>query len=535
MQPDKYTVPCVIKACAAVSVLQDGRRVHSFAIRNGFGSDVVVESALVDMYIKCGSVDDACQVFNKMSQRDVVSWTGMISGYAQSGYGNEALGLFRQMQGADVRPDPVTIASVLPACTHYSALQQGQEIHGFMIRNGFESSVILESALVDMYAKCRSIEDAQRLFDNMSQRDVVSWNAMITGYSLNGLEHEALKLFDQIKLSGIKPNQVTIAGVLSACAHLEDLQQGKHVHDYIITSGFEPDVIVMNALVAMYAKCGNTEEGYRQFESMSEKDLILWNTMIAGYTLNGHCEDAIKLFCKMQLANETPNSITITSVLPACAHLVFVKLGEMIHGYLIRRGFESDVSVGSSLLYMYGKCRNMESARKVFDSMSQRDVISWNVMIAGYAQNGNCNLALTLICQMHGEDMKPNSITVASVLSACGYLAALQQGKEIHNFTLRNEFELDIFVGTALIDMYAKCGSIKDARLVFDQMSEKDVVSWTAMIPGYAIHGHGEDALTLFYQMQHAGLKPDHITFTAVLSACSHAGLIVEGCKTLVA
>eukprot|EP01018_Ginkgo_biloba_P022394 Gb_02038 [translate_table: standard] len=529
MQPDKFTLPSVIKACAGLAALQEGKQVHHFIIRSAFESDVFVESALVDMYTKCGSIVDARQVFDKMAQKDAVSWTGMIAGYTQNGHSDQALKLFREMLLAGVKPDQLTIASVLPACTHSTALQEGQEIHSFIIRIGFLPDVILESALVDMYAKCRRIQDACKVFEKMFHRDVVSWNAMITGYAQNGHGVEAVKLFNQIQPAGIKPNRVTIASVLSVCANLEDLQQGKDIHDYIIRNEFEDDVVVRNALVAMYAKCGSTKDACQVFDSTSQRDLVSWNTMIACFAQNGYCNEAIKLFYEMQLADAAPNEITITSVLPACASLASLKRGMEIHGHIVRRGFESDVGVGSTLIDMYAKCRNMESAQQVFGNMFQRDVITWNAMIAGYALNGHCGMALKLIHEMQMADMKPNPITIASVLPACGYVATLQQGKEIHNFIVRTEFELDIFVGSALVDMYAKCGSIKDARKVFDQMSERDVVSWTAMISGYAIHGHGEDALILFCQLQHEGLKPDQITFTAVLSACSHAGLVDEG------
>eukprot|EP01018_Ginkgo_biloba_P025793 Gb_04079 [translate_table: standard] len=529
IEPDKFTFPVVLKACAGLLALEQGKEIHYHIVRYGFESDVYVGNALIDMYAKCGSMDDGRHVFDKMSARDVVSWTAMIAGYAQNGRANEALTAFHHMQLAGMRPDSVTMVSVLSACAHLGALERGSWIHDYIIKNGLDSDVFVQTALVDMYINRGKVENACQLFTKMSKRDVVSWNALIAGYTQTGYANEALTLFTEMQLADVKPNSTTMLSVLSACAQLGALQQGKWIHDYIVSCGFEADVSVGNSLVAMYAKCGRIEVARRVFDKMSERNVVSWSAMIAGYAQNGRASEALTLFNQMQLSSVNPNSITMVTVLSACAHLGALQQGKWVHEYIVRCGFESDICVENALMAMYTKCGSIEFARQLFNKMCKRNVVSWSAMIAGYAQNGHANEALTLFHHMQSADVKPNCVTIVSALSACAHLAALQQGKCIHNYILLNGFDSDVSVETALIDMYAKCGCVEVASRLFDKMPEKDIVSWNAMIAGYGMHGRGEDALAMVSQMQQTGMKPNHITFLGVLSACSHAGLVDEG------
>eukprot|EP01018_Ginkgo_biloba_P030316 Gb_23088 [translate_table: standard] len=531
IQPDNFTFTFVLKACAGLSSLERGKQIHDHIIVGGFESDVFVGNALVNMYAKCGSINDAYQVFDKMAKRDVVSWNAVILGCAQNEKPEAALEFFSQMQLAGVKPSTFTIVSVLPACGQLEILQQGKEIHGYIIKNGIELEGFVGNALIAMYCKCGSVKDGQQLFDKMYRKDVVSWNAIIAGFAQNGYIREAVQVFRGMRMSGMKPDKVTIATILPACAHVAALQQGKEIHDYIIRNEFVLDAFVGSALIDMYAKCGSIEVARQVFDKVLERNAVTWTAMITGYVQNGYDHEALKLFEQMQLAGSTPTPVTVGSVLQACGHLADLHLAKDIHDYIIRSGFESNVFVGNALIDMYAKCRKIEYACRVFDNMSIRDVVSWNAMIAGYSQNGDTNNALKLFRQMHLKGVKSNIVTITIILPACACVAALKQGKEIHNYIIKNGFDSDVFVRSALIDMYAKCGNVEIARQEFDKLSERDVVSWNAMIAGYGMHGHGKDALKLFHHMQEAGMKPDHITFVAVLSACSHAGLVNEGCQ----
>eukprot|EP01018_Ginkgo_biloba_P030770 Gb_22711 [translate_table: standard] len=516
----------LLQECVNVKAL---KQVHAQMLVLGFEQNVFLGTRLVSMYAMYGSLENARLVFDKINERNGFLWNAMIRGYAWTGFSEDALALYKQMQHSGIQPDNFTYSFVLKACAGLSALQEGKEIHYHIIKSGQKSNVFVSTALIDMYAKCGSIELARQLFDKMSFKNVVSWSAMITGYAQNGHVNEALTLYRQMQLADLTPNSVTVVSFLSACAHSTALKQGKWIHGYIIKSGLESEVSVGNALLDMYAMCGCLENARQVFHKMSDRDVVSWSAMIARCAQNGRSNEALILFHQMHVVDVKPDSITMASVIPAFAHLAALQQGKGIHAYIIRSGFESAVSVHNALIDMYAKCGSIEVARCCFDKMFRKDVVSWTAMIAGYAQNGHAIEAIELLYQMQLTGVTPNSVTVVSVLPACAHLAALQQGKWIHAYTIRNGYESDISIGNALIDMYGKCGSIKIARILFDKMYERDVVSWNAMIAAYGMHGHGEDALALFTQMQITGMKPDHVTFIGVLTACRHAGLVDEG------
>eukprot|EP01018_Ginkgo_biloba_P036294 Gb_10035 [translate_table: standard] len=635
---DSYTYDSFLQTCSNMKALAEGREVHDNILISGFKQNVFLLTKVVIMYIKCGSVEDARQVFDEIPERNLFSWNAMIGGYSRHGPAEEAFALLRQMQVGGMKPDAFIIASVLPACAALEALEHGKEIHAYIIRSELEDDVFVGSGLVDMYAKCANIENARQVFDKMSHRNVVSWNSMIAGYAQIARFDEALKLFSHMELAGSKPNAITFNSMIAGYAQNGHGYEALNLFGQMQLVGIKPDVITWNAMITGCVQNGQCEEALDLFQQMQlaglKPNVISWNSMIGGYAQNGRGNEALAFFRQMQLAGVKPNLVTTVSVLSACARLAALKQGKEIHNYIIRSGIESDVFVGNALIDLYTKSGNIEDACQHFDKMSHRnviswtamissyaqgghgdqalklfsqmqlagiepnvitwnaliagyaqngygdealklfhlmqqagvtpDVISWNAMVAGHAQNGHCDEALTLFRKMQVEgvtpnvitwsamiagyvqngyaeealkffsemqlaDVKPNRVTLVSVLPACARLSALQKGKEIHNAIIRRQFELDVSAGNALIDMYAKCGSIEDGRKVFENMYQRDVVSWNAMIVGYGTHGHGEAALMLFHQMQQAGMKPDHITFIGVLSACSHAGLVDEG------
>eukprot|EP01018_Ginkgo_biloba_P019490 Gb_31546 [translate_table: standard] len=416
--------------------------------------------------------------------------------------------------------------SLLQACTDTKALEQ---VHAHLLTIGLNQSQFIMNTLVSMYAMCGSLDNARLVFEKLNNRNVFAWNVMIRGYVTNGICEEALTLYYQMQHAGIQPDNFTFPFVVKACAGVISLKTGKEIHDHIIRNGFGLDVFVGTALIDMYGKCGCIETASHVFDKMSTRNVVSWNSIIVAYVQNGHANEALKHLNQMQLADMKPDSATMVSVLPACAQLAALQQGKRIHGVIVRRGFESDVFVGTALIDMYAKCGCIEVSRRLFDNMFKRDVVSWNAIIAGYAQNGQAAEALTLFNQMYVGSMKPNSATMVNVLPACAHLTTLQHGKLIHSYIVKSGFDLDVSVGNSLIDMYAKCGSIEIAHKLFDKMSKRDVVSWNTIIAGYGMHGYGEDAIEYFSQMQQTVMKPDHITFICVLSACSHAGLVEKG------
>ncbi|KAJ7568880.1 hypothetical protein O6H91_01G051500 [Diphasiastrum complanatum] len=529
VQADNVTFAVLLKACASIAALEQGKQLHLDIIRSGFELDEIVGNTLVDMYAKCGCIEDARQVFNNMHERDVVSWNVIIAGYAQQGLGKEALALYDQMKQEGLPLDDVTYVVLLKACASIAALEVGKQLHKGIIKSGFESDAIIGNTLVDMYAKCGCVEDARQMFNNMHDKNVVSWTAMIAGYAQQGLGKEALALYEQMKKEGVQPNNITYIVLLKACASIAAMEQGKQLHLDIIKSGFQSDVIVGNTLVDMYAKCGCIQEASQVFNSMQERNLVSWNVMIAGYVEQGLGKDALALYERMKQEGLQPDDFTHVVLLKACASIAALEVGKQLHLDILKKGIESDAIVANTLVDMYAKCGQIEDARQVFNSMHERNVVSWTAMIAGYAQQGLGKEALILYKQMKQEGVQPNNVTYVVLLKACASIAALEQGKQLHLEIIESGFESDVTVGNVLVDMYVKCLCIEDARQVFNNMHERNVVSWNAMIMAYAQPGLGKEAVTLLEQMQREGFKPNEVSYINVISACSHSGLVDKG------
>ncbi|XP_057858010.2 pentatricopeptide repeat-containing protein At3g12770 [Cryptomeria japonica] len=431
---------------------------------------------------------------------------------------------------SDISLNPNIFASLLQECSHVKSVEQ---LHTQILITGLHQNHHLATKLVSIYAKHGFMEIARQLFDKIPTRDNLLWNVMIKGYAINGICDESLHLFYKMKEENLQPDRYTFSFVLKACAYLSALQEGKEICDEVVSAGLALDASVGVSVISMYAKCGRVDDARQVFDNISERNVVSWNAMISGYVWNGRANEALEVYHQMQKENVKPNRNTFVSILRACVDSKNVEQGKKIHEEIRKSEVELDVVLSTVLIDMYSKCKNMEFAREMFDKMYRRDMVLWSAMIMGYAHSGHANEALRFFNQMLQEDFKPDLITMSSALAACAHLSALRGGKSIHGYIVRSELKADAFVSTAtaLIDMYAKCGSLELARHVFEIMPKRNTVSWNVMIRGYGMHGYGENALELYLQMQENGMKPDEVTFTNLLSACSHAGLVSEGRK----
>ncbi|XP_027360150.1 pentatricopeptide repeat-containing protein At5g16860 [Abrus precatorius] len=478
--PDHYTFPFVFKACADLPSLSLGASLHAAISRSGFASNVFVCNAVVAMYGKCGALPHAHNMFDELCRRgiqDLVSWNSVVSATMWASDATTALALFRKMTNVHwISPDVVSLVNILPACASLSASLHGKQVHGFAIRSGLVDDVFVGNAMVDMYAKCGKMEEANKVFQRMKFKDVVSWNAMVAGYSQAGRLGLALSL-------------------------IEKMQEG-----------------------------------------IIKLDVVTWTAVIAGYAQRGQGCEALDVFRQMCNCGSRPNVVTLISVLSACASVGALLHGKETHCHAIKFILnldghypgDDDLMVINGLIDMYAKCQSTEVARMMFDSVSpkERDVVTWTVMIGGYAQHGDANHALQLFSEMFKMDnsIKPNDFTISCALMACARLAALRFGRQIHAYVLRNHYDSIVrFVANCLIDMYSKSGDVDTAQIVFDNMPERNAVSWTSLMTGYGMHGRGEDALRVFDEMRKVPLVPDGITFLVVLYACSHAGMVDHG------
>ncbi|XP_024973154.1 pentatricopeptide repeat-containing protein At4g21065-like [Cynara cardunculus var. scolymus] len=306
------------------------------------------------------------------------------------------------------------------------------------------------------------------------------------------------------------------------------IQPGRQLHAHLCLIGLGYDTILATKLVDLYCSCNYLSNAHQLFDRISKRNVFLWNVLIRGYAWNGPYNAAVSLYYEMIENGVVPDNFTFPFVLKACSNLSAIGVGRDVHDHVVRTGWETDVFVGAALIDMYAKCGNVGSARQVFDKILERDVVMWNSMLAAYAQNGHPDDCLILCGEMAVNGVRPTVATLVTSISAAADTAALPQGRELHGYSWRQGFEFQDKVKTALVDMYAKSGSVTVARNLFEWLSEKRVVSWNAMITGYAMHGHAMEALDLFKKMAREA-QPDHITFVGVLSACNHGGLLTEG------
>ncbi|KAJ7522322.1 hypothetical protein O6H91_18G006400 [Diphasiastrum complanatum] len=529
VNPDGITYVSILKACGSIAALELGRSVHDQLSEEELQADLILANALIDMYAKSGTLDEARKVFDKLQHRDVVSYNVLIVGYAQHGLGEQAVEVFENMKEEGISPNVVTFVSVLKVCGCIGCLNQGELIHAQIIEQGYEEDLHVSKSLIDMYFKCGSLDEACKVFTKLPVRNVLLWNTFTAGYVQHGLNLEALQIFHQMQWSGTRPDCGTFAVVLKACSNLQAIEKGKAIHAQIIDMGLESDVSIGNILIEMYGKCGRLNEAWEVFDRLPVNDMLSWNVLITGYVENGFYEQALKLFDILLSKGMAPNEIMCLSILRACGNMVNKKYGQSVHNLIIQSDYATDKFLGSALVDMYIKCDSLNEAHEVFESYSDRDVVLWNVMIAGYVHRGLGHRVFDLFKRMLQEGVRPTCITFLSILKACGNAAILNEGKFIHSEIVKNGFQLNLSVGNALIDMYCNCGSLDDAQHLFDSFPERDPISWNAMIAGYAQHGLAEQALQCFGKMLQEGVKPNEATFVSVLSACSHGSLLEDG------
>ncbi|KAG5386667.1 hypothetical protein IGI04_038137 [Brassica rapa subsp. trilocularis] len=513
------------------SSLEDLRRVLPLVFKNGLSQEHLFQTKLVSLFCRYGSVVEAARVFDAVDVKLDVLYHTMLKGYAKVPDLDKAVSFFVRMRCDDVEPVVYNFTYLLKACGDEAELGVGKEVHGLLVKSGFSLDLFAMTGLENMYAKCRQVHEARKVFDRMPERDLVSWNTMVSGYSQNGLARMALEMVALMCEENLKPSFITVVSVLPAVSALGLIRIGKEIHGYAMRAGFDSLVNVSTALVDMYAKCGSLNTARRIFDGMLEKNVVSWNSMIDAYVQNENPKEAMVVFQKMLDEGVKPTDVSIMGALHACADLGDLERGRFIHKLSVELDLDRNVSVVNSLISMYCKCKDVDTAASLFGKLRTRTLVSWNAMILGFAQNGRPIEALNYFSQMRAWTVKPDTFTYVSVITALAELSVTHQAKWIHGVVMRNCLDKNVFVATALVDMYAKCGAITTARKVFDMMSERHVTTWNAMIDGYGTHGIGKAALELFEEMRKGNVKPNGVTFLSVISACSHSGLVEAGVK----
>ncbi|CAL0311380.1 unnamed protein product [Lupinus luteus] len=456
------------------------------------------------------------------------------------------------------------ISSLLLACIKVKSLPLGKQLHAQTISLGFHQHPILVARLVSFYSNVDFIADARVVVEKSSTLDPLHWNMLISAYVRNSLFVEAISAYRKMLSKQVKPDDFTYPTVLKACAELLDCDTGMEIHKSIEASSIGWSLVVHNALVSMYGRFGELEVARHLFDNMSVRDAVSWNTIISCYASRGMWGEAFQLFGRMQeeciemniiiwntiaggclhsanfkgalqLLSQMRSSIHLDNValvigLNACSHIGALKLGKEIHGHAVRTCLDRFENIKNALITMYSRCKDLRHAYMVFHRMEEKGLITWNSMLSGYAHLDQSEEVSFLFREMLHKGVEPNFVTIASVLPLCARIANLQHGKEFHCYIMkREEFKNYLLLWNSLIDMYARSGKVLEARRVFDSLSTRDEVTYTTMILGYGMKGDGEIALRLFEDMCKFNVKPDHVTMVAVLTACSHSGLIAQG------
>ncbi|CAL5369500.1 unnamed protein product [Camellia sinensis] len=517
---DNFTFPFVIKACSALGALQIGKGLHCSVLRNGFGDNLVVQTALVDLYAKCDQMGSARRLLDRISQPDLVPWNALISGYSLNGLNEEVFHVFQEICAMGFKPNVSTLASTIPVCTRLGYLHMGKSLHGFAVKLGYFLDEYLIAALISMYAGGGDFDVGRKLFDCLLEKNVTIWNAMISAYTQNQKPNEAFALFKQMLQANVQPNMITFLSIIPSCECFGCILYGESLHTCAVKHGLVDQLPVMTAILSIYAKLGDMGSAEFLFNQMPVQNLLSWNSLVSAYVHNRHWDVSLDAFREMQLAGFNPDAVSIVCVLSACSELEAILPGKSAHAYSLKNGFDFNLNVSNTLLAFYSDCYQLFSSFKLFRKMGVRNAISWNTLISGCVHNGEARNAVALLDQMQREGMDFDLVTLVSVLPCYCGPENLVQGMGIHGRAIKMGFASVVSLANALISMYFNCGEFHGGKLLFDSMLNKSMVSWNALITGYRYNNLHDDVMLLFCQMIKEDQKPNDVTLLNILPVC---------------
>ncbi|WVZ24853.1 hypothetical protein V8G54_003397 [Vigna mungo] len=564
-KPDHTVIAAILKSCSALLAPKLGRAVHSYVVKQGHVFCQVTNKGLLNMYAKCGMLDDCLKLFAQLNHHDSVTWNIVLSGFSGSNKCYpDVMRIFKMMHtDGEAMPNSISVAIVLPVFARLGDLDAGLCVHTHVIKSGFEQDTLVGNALVSMYAKCGLVSrEAYAVFDDIVHKDVVSWNAMIAGLAENGLVEDAFLLFSLMLKGPMQPNYATIANILPVCASFDKsvaYRCGRQIHSYVQQwPELSADISVCNALISFYLKVGQMREAEALFWTMDSKDLVTWNALVAGYTSNGEWLKALHLFANLvSLETLLPDSVTMISILPVCAQLKNMQVGKQIHAYIFRRPFLfDDTAVGNALISFFAKCGYTEEAYHTFSMIARKDLISWNSIFDAFGEKRHHSKFIDLLHWMLKLGIRPDSVTMLTIIRFCVSFSRVEKVKEIHNYSIRTGSLLSdtaLTVGNAILDAYSKCGNMEyankmfqnlsekrnlitsnslisgyvglgshhDANMIFSTMSETDLTTWNLMVRVHAENDCPEQAFRLFHALQARGMKPDTVTIMSLLPVCT--------------
>ncbi|XP_074276488.1 pentatricopeptide repeat-containing protein At4g13650-like [Silene latifolia] len=513
-----FTLASVINACGHVGRCRLGRSVHAYAMKVGFDSNKFVGSSLVDMYSKFKDLGCARSVFDHLRNRDIVVWNTMITGYAHNGYEEEAIDLFLKMELRGLSPNYTTFSAVINASSVMPDGVHGKYLHAKGLKFGYLLDVYVGTALVDMYAKCLIMTEAEQAFFEMRKKNVVSYNALITGYGLSGDHVKALETYILLRIEDMKPDDLTFLGlftsVASSCASTEGIQ----IHSQSIKRGMDRFVLVGNSIVNFYSKCGLFDCAIRAFETVQGSHVVAWAAIISGLVQNNKGVKALEMFCEMHKLSKNADEFSSSSVIKAVASLGVIAQGRHLHSYVIKVGLSYQIFVGSSLIDMYSKCGAVEDAHKMFLEMPEKNIVSWNSVITGYAQNGFSKEAILLFHQIEKCNFLPNSVTFVGVLLACCHAGLVQEGRHYYQL-MTSHFGISPSIEhcTCMVNLLGRSGYVAEAEeFLRNSPYKEELVIWKSLLASCEAHKDFNVAARVAEYCLH--LNPDDSSTYTMLS-----------------
>ncbi|ESQ28114.1 hypothetical protein EUTSA_v10018157mg [Eutrema salsugineum] len=519
--------------CDKVSSLESLRRHNALTITGGNSDNIFVASKLISSYASYGKPNLSSTVFDSVSRRDVFLWNSIIKAHFSNGDYPRALGFFFSMLLSCQSPDHFTVPMVVSACAELSWLGVGSFVHGLALKHGgFDRSCAVGASFVYFYAKCGRLEDVCLVFDEMPERDVVAWTAIISGHVQNGESERGLKYLckmHSVGSDGEKPNPRTLECGFQACANLASLKEGRCLHGLSVKNGLDSSNIVKSSIFSLYSKSENPTEAYLSFRDLGDKDMFSWTSIIASLARSGNMEKSFDMFWEMQRKGIQPDGVVISCLSNELGKMMRVAEGKAFHGFIIRHCFTLDGTVCDSLLSMYCKFELLSVAEKLFCS-GEGNKEAWNTMVKGYGKM-KCNVkCIELFRKIQNLGIEVDSASLASVISSCSHIGAVLLGKSLHCYVVKTSLDLTTSVVNSLIDLYGKMGDLTVAWRVFRE-GHKNTVTWNAMIASYVHCEQFDKAIELFDKMISESFKPSSITLVTVLMACANTGSLERGQK----
>ncbi|KAJ4952726.1 hypothetical protein NE237_029558 [Protea cynaroides] len=487
----------------------------------------IVNTANFDQIPSWVSLNRSSSSRESTSERGPVENLHLVS-LSKQGNLRESHKFLMEMDVAGLSASYHSYECLLDTCGKMKSLSDGKLIHEHLLRTIPKPPTFLVNCLLKMYCDCGSVAVAQKLFDEMPRKDSISWGVMVSAYAQKRMFSHVVRLFSEMHSTGNSVNQSVYLGLIRSLSVPSCLETGKQMHSYMIKNGLTIDFLIDTALLNMYVKCGCLESSKLIFDRMLEKNAVTWTGLMMGYAQADKQEETLALFARMIGENIELDEFVFSVVLKACSKLEDLGTGRQIHGYIVKLGMDSGVSVGTPLVNFYAKCGSLEEARQAFNRISDPSDASWSALISGWLQVGKFEEALEVFKYLKDNGMVMNAFMYTSIFQACSALASLTSGTQVHGDAIKRGLVSGLYGESALVSMYSRSGRLDYARRAFDLIDEPDTVAWTTIVAGCAYHGAASESLRLFQMMQSRGIKPNAVTFISVFTACSHSGLVSE-------